>query len=428
MIRQEPSHAPRHSRSASSIGQKVMRRVRHWLSFLAAFVLAFGFRMTGVAQAQELAPLPGGSGGGGEATAPAKPSNGPALTLPRDVPVVLSAAQAHVPPLPAGYITKDLGWLRFSYPPQAAERVESLLRDAESVRAELADALGQNVLERIEIRVAPTVSDMARLAPPEAPPPDYADGVAYPRLRLILLSMLAPRGGEAVELERVFRHELAHLALEDAVLGQHVPTWFNEGLAMALSGESRYDRLRVLWNATISGTLLPLSEIDRNFPTDHFEVNIAYAQSADFMAFLMRQSDKARFAALIRRVREGSPFERAINDAYGSDVRKLEFQWRSDLERRYTMLPILTGGGIIWVAGIGALGAAYVRKRRRAKAILDRWEREEAIEDALRARALVEAKDETDGPASARAHLGLRALKKPEMAKIEHEGRWHTLH
>ncbi|MCL2723104.1 MAG: peptidase MA family metallohydrolase [Polyangiaceae bacterium] len=381
-----------------------MHRLRTWLSFLAAFVLAFaGFNTSAKAEtAREL-------------------SEDPSALVPFDVPVVVSAAQAHLPPLPAGYVTKDLGWARFSYPPEAAERVASLLRDANAVRAELAGVLGQPALDRIEIRVAQTVSDMARLAPSELPPPDYADGVAYPRLRLMLLSMLAPRGGEAVDLDRVFRHELAHLALDEAVAGQHVPVWFNEGLAMSLSSENRFDRLGVLWNATVSGTLLPLSELDRNFPNNHFEVNIAYAQSGDFVSFLMRRSDRARFAAMIRRVREGVAFDRALADAYGTDLRKLEFQWRSDLERRYTIWPIVAGGGIVWVAAIGGLGLAYAKRRRRAQAILARWEREEAIEDALMARA---AETKAEGSPGRLAHVS--PFKGP--AKVEHDGCFHTLH
>ncbi|MCL2777172.1 MAG: peptidase MA family metallohydrolase [Polyangiaceae bacterium] len=396
-----------------------MHRLRTWLSIFASFA-AFLLAFAGFSASAKALEAPALAGAPTAPEAPARSGDSDAsLLLPYDVPVVHSSAQLHLPPLPAEYVTKDFGWLRFSFPPRAAERVAPLFRDANAVRAELAEVLGQPPLDHVEIRLAETASDMARLAPQEASPPDYADGVAYPRARLIVLSMLAPRGGEAVDLDRVFRHELAHLALEDAVAGQHVPLWFNEGLAMALSGESRFDRLKVLWNATVSGTLLPLSELDRSFPSDHFEVNIAYAESADFVGFLMRKSDKLRFAAMVRRVREGTAFDRALADAYGDDLRKLEFQWRSDLERRYTLLPTLAGGGIVWVAAIGGLSLAYAKKRRREKAILARWEREEAVEDAVRA-----AEAAADSLPQPRAHVAI----SHGSSKVEHDGCFHTLH
>jgi hypothetical protein len=131
---------------------------------------------------------------------------------------------------------------------------------------------------------------------------------------------------------------------------------------------------------------------------------------------------------MIRRVREGTAFDRAIADAYGDDLRKLEFQWRSDLERRYTLFPTLAGGGIVWVVAIGGLGLAYAKKRRREKAILARWEREEAIEDAVRARA-AEATDSRSQPlAHVATSRGPHGPSPNSPSKVEHDGRFHTLH
>lgn len=351
---------------------------------------------------------------------PASPAL-PGLIAPPDMPVILPTAQLVAPPLPPSYVVKDLGWLQLSYPAAAEERVAPLLRDADAVKELLVSSLGQPVLEHVSVRVAPTTGDMARLAPAEAPPPEYASGVAYHGMHLVLLSMLAPRGGEAVDLEEVFRHELVHVALEDAVLGKHVPVWFNEGLAMQLSGEKGWERRGLLWNATLSDKLLPLSELDRSFPRSSMDVNIAYAESADFMQFLSRRSDQLRFSSMIGRIREGQAFDRAIADAYGEDLRRLEFQWRGDLEHRFSVIPILTGGGLVWVLVIAGLGVAYVKKRRRTKAILARWGREEAAEDA-RQEALRRAAEEAEEQGRVPSVIQRVSLK------IEDAGRWHTLH
>lgn len=401
------------------------RFFRRSFAFVLAFALAFAgnaapaFARSGAGP--EIGELPSGAPG-------PKPATGPLLTAPHDVPTVVVAAH-DIPPVPSSYVKKDLGWLQLSYPPSASERVASLVHDADAVKTELVEALGQPVLERVEVRIAPTTADMARLAPPNAPPPEYAAGVAYNGMHFVLISMLAPRGAEAVDIDETFRHEMAHVALEDAVGGRHVPVWFNEGLAISLSNELVWGRRQTLMNATLQGTLIPLSDLDRSFPRDNHEVSIAYAQAGDFMQFLRRRSDHARFVSMIDRVKDGQPFDRAIADAYGSDLRKLEFQWRSDLERRFSIIPALTGGGLVWVLVIGALVFAYVRRRRRSKAILEKWEREEAIEDALAARAAAVA----DADAAAAEGIGSavsikRVSVKVAPAKVEHDGRWHTLH
>jgi hypothetical protein len=395
------------------------RGFRRLFAFLLVFALAFvGGGHAYAGNQAEIGELPTGAPG-------PKPPTGPLLTSPHDVPTVV-ASPKDVPPIPASYVKKDLGWLLISYPPSASERVAPIIRDADAVKAELVEALGQPVLERVEVRIALTTADMARLAPVHAPPPEYASGVAYNGMHFVLISMLQPRGAEAVDIEETFRHEMAHVALEDAVGGRHVPVWFNEGLAITLSNEIAFARRETLMKATWQGTLIPLSDLDRSFPRDNHEVSVAYAQAADFMQFLRRREDHARFVSMIERVRDGQAFDRAIADAYGSDLRKLEFQWRSELERRFSIIPALTGGGLIWVAVIGALGFAYVRRRRRSKAILEKWEREEAIEDALAARAAAVADRDAENAAPA---VSIRRISvKVAPAKVEHDGRWHTLH
>ncbi|MEA2748272.1 MAG: hypothetical protein QOI41_2415 [Myxococcales bacterium] len=401
-----------------------VRAVRTLFSALLALVMLLA-STTG--RAQELRELPSDQSRqngitAGMTVAP-KLSDTPIAT-PRDVPLV-SPSEVTIPRVPSTYITRDLGWLKLSFPNVATERVASLLHDADAIKGQLTELLGQPVLDHIEVRITPSFEDMRMLAPVGAPPPSYASGVAYPKLHLVLISMLAPRGADATNLDEVFRHELAHIALEDAVLGQHVPAWFNEGLAVGFAAENSFDRQKVLGTATINGTLLPLADLDRGFPADHNDVNIAYAESVSFLSFLQSRSDRLRFASTVQRVREGQPFDRALGDAYGSDLRKLEFQWRSEVERRYSLIPVLAGGGILWVGVIGALGWGFVKKRRRARAILAKWAEEEAIEDALlaqRAREAAEAADVSD------VDLVRLSMRGRPAAKVEHDGNWHTLH
>ncbi len=401
-----------------------VRAARALVSALFALVMLLASSTSRAQELRELPPDPSRQIGvtAGTALAP-KLAEAPIAT-PRDVPLV-SPSEVTIPRVPSTYITRDLGWLKLSFPTVAAERVESLIHDADAVKAQLGEVLGQPVLGHIEVRVTPTFEDMRMLAPVGAPPPSYASGVAYPNLHLVLISMLAPRGADATNLDEVFRHELAHIALEDAVLGQHVPAWFNEGLAVGFAAENSIDRQRVMATATINGTLLPLADLDRGFPADHTDVNVAYAESVSFLSFLQTRSDHLRFASTVQRVRDGQSFDRALGDAYGSDLRKLEFQWRSEVERRYSIIPVLAGGGILWVGVIGALGWGFVKKRRRAKAILAKWAEEEAIEDALlaqRQREAAEAANVSDGD------LVRLSMRGRPAAKVEHEGNWHTLH
>lgn len=335
-------------------------------------------------------------------------------TLPPDVPLTVQPTLT-VPPLPSGTVVEDRGWLRLSYPKGTEERIRPVTGDADAVKRSLGDALGQIVLDRVEVRIARTPEDMAALAPVGLPPPAYAVGVTYPAARLVVISLVDPQSHEGTDVPEVFRHELAHMALGDATLEHHVPLWFNEGLAIQLSGEHALARQQVLGQASLSKSLLPLSDLDAHFPRDRFEVGIAYAQSADFVRFLLRREDQQRFVALIGRVREGQAFERAAADAYGADLRKLEFEWREGLAKRFSIWPVLAGGSVMWLA-IFVLAWGWVNRRRRAKETFARWEREEAAH-----RVVLEVAADALADVDPIAHTA-------GLPVVQHEGQWHTLH
>jgi hypothetical protein len=237
--------------------------------------------------------------------------------------------------------------------------------------------------------------------------------------------MQAPVTWEATDLKpKLVRHELAHLALDEAVAGHHVPlvvqrrAWRCTSRAKAAGnagGRCPY--------AAFGDRLLPLSDLDRAFPRDAIGVGLAYAESADVVRFLARDADRARFGSLVQRVRVGAAFNRALEDAYSTDVRKLEYEWREDVKKHLRLLPLLTGGGLFGALAGALLMAAWIRRRRHAKAKLAQWAREEAESDVAMvahrvnpARAAPDVVPD-DGPP-----------RVPSMPVVEHEGRWYTLH
>ncbi|HEX4338260.1 MAG TPA: peptidase MA family metallohydrolase [Polyangiaceae bacterium] len=392
--------------------------------------------------------------GGGVASAAAPAGPGvvavPAVPIGSESPgpYELPADQPHggarpleLPPAPPTFNVADRGWIHFAYPPSTRARVQRLMNDADEVRAELGRRLGQSVLRNVYVRIARTPFEMTTLAPEGAPYPKYASGVAYSEIGLVLLTLESGQANSLYDIGEVFRHELAHIALADAIGdAERVPHWFNEGLAVHLSGESSLLRLRTLTTSTLAGRLIPLSRIDHGFPADAAQAEIAYAESADVVRFLLRQEDRERFPALIGRLREGQPFASALRDAYGVDLWTLEHEWREDVAKRYSFLPVFFSGSLIWIGVLVLFALAWRRRRQKSKETLERWAREEAFVEIGRARAT-----STALVAAPRVHIVLPGndavatavpdvplLPPPasdvEVPKVEHDGSWHTLH
>ena len=341
-----------------------------------------------------------------------------------DAPVLRS--EIHVPAVPKGFNNYDAGWIQFAYPPGIRQVLQPLIDKAPEIRTALAEQLGQRVLEKVKVRVARTPSEMAALAPEGAPFPRYASGVAYSQLGLILLTVEPVHPNDRHDLREIFRHELTHVALYDAVGGHHVPRWLNEGYAVHASGEQAMTRLQALWTATLAGTLLRLKDLDAGFPSRETQASIAYAQSADLVRFLTRKHEAHRFRALISGTRDGRSFDQSLERAYNTSVSQLEYEWRQDVARRYTFWPVLFSGGVVWIGAIGLFAWGWRRRKKRDRAILERWANEEATEAALAPERLSD--DSRVHIVLARnARLGSSRLDV-DVPKVEHDGQWHTLH
>ncbi len=340
------------------------------------------------------------------------------VVAPEDAPYLAAPQEIIVPPVPADFVARRSEWLTVTFPRAYESRVEAILPDLESTRQLLTIEFGRPVLGRVEVRIVRDFDEMSRLAPVGSPPPAYASGVAYGPLKLVLVSMVGPRGGEPTKLEETLRHELVHIAVCDALGQGSVPRWFNEGLAVKLSGEFALDRVETLKAASLSDTLVPIAELDRKFHGNGQEVSLAYAQSADFVRFLSRRDDHDRFVRLLDRVAAGQPFEPAVSNAYGADLRRLEYQWKQDLARRMPLWSIV--GSLVSVLMVALFAAAWWKRRRSSKAVLARWEREEAQMDEVLRQIELATRASAAAPPS--------VPPAARLPKVEHAGAWHTLH
>src|SRR5262249_42946837 len=224
----------------------------------------------------------------------------------------------------------------------------------------------------------------ATLAPRGAPYPEYASGVAYSELGLVLLTLTPRFPNENFDLVQVFRHELAHVALADAVGPHPIPRWFNEGFAVTASGETSFERMGALMSATLSDRLLPLSQVDRTFPSDENKASIAYAEAADVVRFLIRREDRHRFRALVGELGQGRTLDAAAREAYGVDLVTLEHEWREVVAQSCTFWLAVCSGTVVGSVVMGLFVWGWRRRRARSRATLARWARDEKREDDLR--------------------------------------------
>lgn len=365
---------------------------------------------------------------------------------PSDVSLAAFEPSA-LPPSPAGFAQRIEGEVRWDYPEAAAALVDELVIALRTDWPRIERELGADVADALVIRIGRDPEEMSALAPPLAPPPAYAVGVAYPASGLVLLTLSAPETWERPDVPQVLAHELSHVALHRAAGGHPVPRWLTEGLAIHQARERSFERVQTLWDATVRGTLIPLDDLSRSFPSRPHQVSVAYAESADFVEWLRRRGDGDRqFAELVSRMARGQPFETAVSQTWSAGIGQLEHEWRAGLAERYGALPLLLGTGVIWALIAILVVLAWLRRRRDARATLSEWAiREREADEAAAAPALLlrpapagpqgatlareqDASDDDEDDLDDDPPHSDAPRSEPHVPTVVHDGRNHTLH
>lgn len=207
--------------------------------------------------------------------------------------------------------------------------------------------------------------------------PSWGAAVSLPGARTILVR--ADQG----DLVRTLRHELAHLALHEAV-HVRVPLWFDEGYAAWAAGEwERFGGLEL--NLTVvRGAIPTLTALDGDLRGSASSADAAYALAASAVTELARRNPTGTLTPLMRRLQAGEDFEAAVLATTGLTLGRFEQEWQGRVRRRYTLGSWLIAGGGWLVMAILVL--VLVRRRRRVDrvrraALDDGWNVEPEPED-----------------------------------------------
>lgn len=253
---------------------------------------------------------------------------------------------------------------------------ERLIARADEVALQVARPLQVRFPSPTRVIVSGSLSDFRDALPARVSLPETALGVAFPEHRLIVLR-------NSPGLEDTFVHEASHIALLAATHPRRPPRWFIEGFAAVQAGEGTLARLATISRASVAGDLIPLRDLERTFPAEISRTDLAYAQSNEFVAYLLGTHGAARFRDLVARVANGEEFFRALERAYDTTLDHLEAAYVQDLRVRYNWVPIVTGTATLYFLMALVFVIAYARARARQRRILREWAANDAREDDL---------------------------------------------
>lgn len=225
----------------------------------------------------------------------------------------------------------------------------------------------------IQVTICPTQESFRRVAGQYGMA--RVGGIAKSPQGIIIVKApyLAPDG----DYSGTLRHELIHVLLARNTDEANVPRWFDEGVAMVLSKELRWESGLRIARMYAMRRLIPYNELNFAFAPigDETVFGDAYAQALSMTRYIAKCTGPDRFWELVLSMKTMS-FEDALRKYADLTPGTLYDKWRQTLWK-YAILASLVSGFSIFQVGAILVILAYTRKQHHGRKLVSQWEEEE---------------------------------------------------
>lgn len=220
---------------------------------------------------------------------------------------------------------------------------------------------------RVVIAVAPDERRFRAWIGPAAP--EWGAAIAIPELRTIIMQGRTA-GSDAGHPLVVLRHELAHLALDEA-LGDLPPRWFHEGYASVAAGEwGRQEVLATSLALLVSG-MPSLDSLNASFEAGSSRADAAYALAHRAVLELAALDHERGLTLFFTYWRDTHSLEISIRRAFGLTQAQFEERWRQRTRRQYGALAIAADLSLAAALLMTIVVPLYLARRRRDRRRLE---------------------------------------------------------
>ena len=285
------------------------------------------------------------------------------------------------PPWPEHWVVEEGLYAAVAGDPADRPAVRRVARHIEEAVPRIAEQLGLPTGRRMRVYVTHSQDQFDQLQPGN--PSDWVDATAYPHRALIFLRAPRLRPGTAKPLEQVTDHEITHVLVEQSFHGAPVPRWLHEGLAQVVAREYSQETTQAISKGMLGDSLLTLGDLVEGFPRDPLRAQLAYAQSADLVAFIRNEFGEVAVQDLLREMAGGTNVRAAFRKATGQSLDQVDSAWRARLQKSQLWFPPLVSDSVWFALGGFVLFGGWLRVRRRNRERRARMEREEELQRQL---------------------------------------------
>jgi len=249
--------------------------------------------------------------------------------------------------------------------------------------------------QRALIAIAPDAKTFRAWVGPSAP--EWGAAIAFPESRRIVIHG-RDAGARAGDPVGTLRHELAHLALHEA-LGDLPPRWFDEGYASYAAGEWGRDEALATSAALVFHPVPSIESLDDYFLSGASRADDGYALAHRAVAELASLDERRGLTLFFQYWKETGSMDKAVRQAYGLTLADFDQRWRDSTRRRYGALALTADFALLGLLGGVTLLPLWIARRRRDRRRLEAMRAaDEAADRAMRESALAALLGEWTAP------------------------------
>ncbi len=214
---------------------------------------------------------------------------------------------------------------------------QKILRDAESYYSKVGDLIGYTRYsdfwtwdQRVQIYFYPDKVSFMK----ETGQPEWSTGVSASHQPGVTQRAIASFKQSQDFFDGLLPHEVSHLVLHDFVGDlKKLPLWFDEGVAQFQEAKKSEIADRMMRSYIAQGQYVHLDSLmtwNVREEKDQTKVNVFYGESVSLINFLIKKYGSSAFNDLCRHIRDGLPFEMALQKAYTNQLNNLQ-----DLEDKW---------------------------------------------------------------------------------------------
>ena len=206
--------------------------------------------------------------------------------------------------------------------------------------------------------------------------PDFVVGIAFQQMNKIYIFKYKTGNYPFQSFDQVYAHELSHIYLFKST-EVITPRWFDEGVAMRLSGEWGYQDEIYLTFALLDSIFSDsgIDKIENNFSGFESESKASYAISRAFVRDLFKTNEDLR--SFIKEIKEDNSFEKAFISRFGANPKLYFKYWVKQIPFWSPLIFFVSfPNNLFYLAMIILIIAFIVRLRERRK-WKKKWEKEE---------------------------------------------------